>query len=642
MLRYTRRQSQGPPVGRVIVLILMTTLMLPSDVQGGPHRIRSAEQEGGEVLIAEFANGVHGATSRYEYSGRVTLTVSGIGQASGTQYTDAFYVLTDSDGRPVDPEYAGGWILSINGSLAEYMIPNREIPPYRSDHVYTFDIEAPGGNLTFGVYDFYTPDNTGSYIIQIHGTSLDEVPYFSQRDARWAEHPLRTTGECSPYCSKIGTCGCTLTSSAMLFNYYGADLKPPILSDCMDTRACPFSWSDGASCSQDRARWITGYRFSWTRLDQELNQNGRPVILGMYKRDNPQATHWVLVVSGQGSSPNGYVVHDPWPLDGANTSLAVLTRQNYVFNRLAVYDGKATAGSLSHKTGATEPVLASAVGSNESRYETPNQEADVKPSLRESSVVTGTVMVYRVEETAVIIQLTAASVAGDVTEMKVWTDSNPESEWRPFETLTWLPWQPGDLVYARFRDEADNTSDDYSDSIAPAYSPPPDTRDDINNTVHLPAVFNNLHCRTVPTLMYPPDGSALDTLVPAFALNWHEEPDVTLGALEVARDPEFAQFAYGSIYGRVQGVVQEQRVIWNFDPATTYYWRAWLMCGEVRGPYSETWSFTTGSGGTFLPAPDLIAPLDKSGTASKTVTFEWSPVHGAVEYMVWVNPLGKG
>ena len=69
----------------------------------------------------------------------------------------------------------------------------------------------------------------------------------------------------------------------------------------------------------------------------------------------------------------------------------------------------------------------------------------------------------------------------------------------------------------------------------------------------------------------------------------------------------------------------------NLEPATAYYWRAWLTCGASYGPYSEVWSFTTGSGGIILPGPTLVAPPDGSTVSSIPVTFRWDPVSGAVD-----------
>ena len=322
--------------------LLAVTLLVVTGIQAGSSQTAAAIQQSGELLIAPFASGYYGGTSSHAYSGTVTLTVSGIGQSSGAEYTDAFYKLTDSYGNPIDPYYPADWVLSINTQLAVNFIPGGQVPAYRPDHTYTFDINAPGGYLTFGVWDEWVIDNHGSYIIEISRTSSCEVPFFSQRDPRWIEHPLRTDGGCLPYCEHIGTCGCTLTSATMLFDYYGANLLPPDLSNCMGTKACPFYWFSGALCSQDYATWSVNYKvsFSWTWLDQQLNQSGRPVLLGMHRGDNKDDAHWVLVISGHGDNPDGYLAHDPWPLNGANTSLATLVRENYNFDWLVIYDGQ--------------------------------------------------------------------------------------------------------------------------------------------------------------------------------------------------------------------------------------------------------------------------------------------------------------
>ena len=302
------------------------------------------------------------------------------------------------------------------------------------------------------------------------------VPFFSQRDDNWANHPLRTNGACSPECGTIGTCGCTLTSATMLFAYYGASLIPPSLSDCMGTSACPFNWSVGASCTNGKATSPIHYNFSYRRLDNELNQNNRPVILGMYKNGNPQDTHWVLVTSGQGNDPANYVMHDPWPEDGANLPLSIRAIDNYVFNRIVVYSGQPECTNLSilspynQVTEAVPVVFEEQPSSQNSHAETFDTSNMVL-----SSEVTGTVRLYRMTEVTMTLRLTATSTLGEVTEMQVWTDANPNPVWQPFANFVWLPWFPEyDTMYVRFRDEFGNTSDITTDTIHPVYSPPPE------------------------------------------------------------------------------------------------------------------------------------------------------------------------
>lgn len=119
----------------------------------------------GETVIIPFTGGTYAAQTLNSYSGTIIVTVSGTGQAAGTQYSDAFYFFTDTEGKQIDPKYPAGWVLRINGQLASDMIPGQQVPSYNSDHVYTFNVNAPDGKLTFGVSDVTTSDNTGSYTI---------------------------------------------------------------------------------------------------------------------------------------------------------------------------------------------------------------------------------------------------------------------------------------------------------------------------------------------------------------------------------------------------------------------------------------------------------------------------------------------
>jgi hypothetical protein len=120
-----------------------------------------------EHLTVPFTGSYNATYTQYSYKGKVFVIVSGTGQSAGTQYTDAFYLFADDDGRSINPEHPTDWILTINGDLANYLIPNGEIPPYRSEHIYNFEIIVPDGNLSFGVSDGFASDNTGSYAITL-------------------------------------------------------------------------------------------------------------------------------------------------------------------------------------------------------------------------------------------------------------------------------------------------------------------------------------------------------------------------------------------------------------------------------------------------------------------------------------------
>ena len=160
-------------------------------------------------------------------------------------------------------------------------------------------------------------------------------------------------------------------------------------------------------------------------------------------------------------------------------------------------------------------------------------------------------------------------------------------------------------------------------------------------TTYLPAVLNGYPCGTIPTLSSPSNGSSLTSLIPLFRWDGGYNPNATAIHVDVGLDSDLTQiFTWVEFYAPVQGP-GTYRFSYNFTPATTYYWRAFLKCGEnTQGPYSETWSFTTGSGGTILTAPNLIAPADGGTVPTTTVTLRWSPVDGAVQYLVTWNKTG--
>lgn len=159
---------------------------------------------------------------------------------------------------------------------------------------------------------------------------------------------------------------------------------------------------------------------------------------------------------------------------------------------------------------------------------------------------------------------------------------------------------------------------------------------------YLPFVYNyHEACPTVPTLLSPADKSTLGTIVPEFVWDGHDNSNATQLRLQVARDPDFTEIV--AVLWSDQTGFGYFRFPINFEPATTHYWRAKLICDETEGLYTETWTFTTGSGGTILPAPTLLAPENGAQINAPFVTLDWSYVSGAVEYAsFWRDLSGSG
>lgn len=354
-----------------------------------------------------------------------------------------------------------------------YRVKDEYHPPYEDDWQIPVGLASQDIQIAIHVVDNagnVAVDPGGKRTIHYVASASCTVPYFSQRDSRWINHSLRTNGDCSSYCNTIGRCGCTLTSSAMIFKYYGTNLTPASLSDCMWTAACPFYWGTGAACSGGKAQWRGKSTFTWSRLERELNQNRRPVIVGMHEYVNGVLhTHWVVALSGSGSRTANYTIHDPWPINGANMKLSAYS--TWWLDWIAVYDGHPACGSLTAATTDEVPRPQPVLAATNPDLAAPQELLTIVEAqgLTTSSVVTGSAWLYRMTDVTMTVQLIADSGAGNVTEMLVWTDSMTQTTWQSFSSFVYLP--RSDEIYARFRDESENVSATKSDTLYPVASP---------------------------------------------------------------------------------------------------------------------------------------------------------------------------
>jgi hypothetical protein len=114
------------------------------------------------------------AKTRYSYKGKVTITVTGTGQAKGSQWSDAFYIYTDPKEKALPtPEHVdlnNGYVdavLMINNQEIKQPLLTGPVPGYNPNHSYTFTIDAPGGQLTFSINDCNSTNNYGSYDVTV-------------------------------------------------------------------------------------------------------------------------------------------------------------------------------------------------------------------------------------------------------------------------------------------------------------------------------------------------------------------------------------------------------------------------------------------------------------------------------------------
>lgn len=445
--------------------------------------------------------------------GRVILQI-----ALGTNTVSGFMNYTNASGQAAlcgAGEFTG--VRRTDDTIQFSFVSRDPDPGCGFDYGLKFVMEATFAPNTIGISGTYRAGAQGG-VFAVTRSSC-EVPFFWQRDPEWITHTLGSPSlpsgqgtECGATYDTLGEGGCTLTSAAMVFRYYGAnhttngsEMNPANLSDCMNTEACPFTWGAGAGCSDRKAHSpkVISYRksspaqpspFDWSRLEDELNQHHRPVILGMCTKstcslwddDNPKTTpnsHWVLVVGGQGNDPANYSIWDPWYECGQNMRLNSYSA-THEFRRIATYDGQPTCKFSTEVPQCATSVSPIGIPSITSMSAT-GLQTDQSPQSVASSVVTGTVWVYRSTAVTMTVRLVSQSSAGIVTDMLVWSDTISNTTWQAFAPYAWLP--RSDLVHVRFRDSAGNVSDIYSDTTSP--SAPPTESEPVR--IHLPVVVRN-------------------------------------------------------------------------------------------------------------------------------------------------------
>ncbi len=164
---------------------------------------------------------------------------------------------------------------------------------------------------------------------QPSGTTCS-MPAFSQNDPSWRNVIMQAAGD------SIGNFGCAVTSTAMVLNYYGADINPPRLNQCLGQGADLLYWTQAVPCAKGAVTGYNGFDFSWQNLDQVLSK-GKPAIVGMIRGQT--GMHFVVVTAGSGGSASNYAVTDPW--DGTtNKSLQTFIGSGYNMRWIRTYDGK--------------------------------------------------------------------------------------------------------------------------------------------------------------------------------------------------------------------------------------------------------------------------------------------------------------
>jgi hypothetical protein len=166
-----------------------------------------------------------------------------------------------------------------------------------------------------------------------------------------------------------------------------------------------------------------------------------------------------------------------------------------------------------------------------------------------------------------------------------------------------------------------------------------------------------------PVLLSPANDSVLDNLIPVFEIDTGIPETASSLTFNLSLSPQFTAgqttttTACGDIWGHFDwyaspgyaGFPGLQGDSGNLLPGTRFYWRARTAYGNACGvpsaewgPWSDVYSFVTGSGGVILPGPQLLNPPDGDTEAGLRPMFSWQPDSAALGMSLQVQGLTPG
>ncbi len=145
---------------------------------------------------------------------------------------------------------------------------------------------------------------------------------------------------------------------------------------------------------------------------------------------------------------------------------------------------------------------------------------------------------------------------------------------------------------------------------------------------------------SIPFLVAPKNGSAVGNLIPRFIFNSGTQPPNTGICVYSgwAAHPTSCLRYFDLNYS---GPVIDWMITENLSEGATIFWRIGVIYNQdFNNPkYSQEWSFSTPTAGTFLDGPALLSPTNGSEVPSSPMTLTWQPSEGAVQYFAYFQPI---
>lgn len=263
------------------------------------------------------------------------------------------YVLTSSPGKKRESvrTHLELWVMDADGSGNHKLMTH---PSFNTSVFYNAEKNplrwTPYGDLQYRDYQsgkIWTVDgNTGHVMYQKAAIrepkhrirvikTKHPIPIHSQNDPRWRDEII---GECD----SMGNFGCALNATTMSFNANGIATDPSRINQGLDEFACPLYWTYASKYhSRNKLELWGDWAFDWNLLDLALKK-GLPAMVRLSDHWDPDAAilnHWVLVVGGEGQTPDDYRIYDPW--DGTTyKTLRYYTSKGYDLKKVFVYGPK--------------------------------------------------------------------------------------------------------------------------------------------------------------------------------------------------------------------------------------------------------------------------------------------------------------
>ncbi|PIR93061.1 hypothetical protein COT99_02935, partial [Candidatus Falkowbacteria bacterium CG10_big_fil_rev_8_21_14_0_10_43_10] len=124
------------------------------------------------IVNAVTNDSQHPVESSFKYKGIIEIMMDGIIQVNGKSLSDAYYILTDNNGNPINPVPAKEYGLQINNRKVADIWPQKYIKG--SQYVFRANLGSSYRTVEFFIGDSNRFDNSGFFKVAIKGEAIEQ------------------------------------------------------------------------------------------------------------------------------------------------------------------------------------------------------------------------------------------------------------------------------------------------------------------------------------------------------------------------------------------------------------------------------------------------------------------------------------